>query len=1136
VRAGWTADLEVETRRPDSAARTFIDAEVELRADYRRRRAQWELSDSVSLVFSDFPASNVLDAAAETTVAVVANAPAGNELYQVHWSVQITPVVPGGGTNTHVVVVALESNADAAGWIERALFRYEVIRIAGQSAAVVRWPHETEAIRVLGLDNNDEIRLRVKSASGPGGWAFQVHGFNVATNGDPTGGLTYHTGLAVDLFDDGGVALADLITTKIESATSDGYETDLGGPPWVPSLSEYAVAEYNPKDATSGEVVDRFIAYLNPRVDGGQPRTVAQWVCQPFEVTVASTLGDLASMVPLATPVVVAAQDGDTAEEIVFDWASLKGGIGQRGVDHRPRVRGGGGALNDELRSLWFVWALKADGTPATNVGWGKNSGASSVTSGARYLGGRTITANPFGLPEGWYLGGLRNVPRCRIEGGAYPSSATLDFVGGGTRFDLGAAPTQTVQFTCRGEVPLGCALTFQVRNDADSAWVTVTDGQSTADVGLTATQTRKFQVILAANAAGTQTPILVEFGMREVQVYPLHHCARLEQAAWSVDPLQLVSETTNARIVALRNDLVGEFNDRVTRLLSEFFIGQLTLRVWWGTPERPRWLHIDDFLVDDEEFRGPEVGIPCLGVTCLERGKLPVYDDATQSVTPLVYANESLQAVYDDLLTRVGVSARFLGPGVQDAQTLVSKVLDDSEAKAELDAICFLDGSARISSQGRIKAVRMFGPKAIARQFSRPGIKWTSSTPGFRQRVPEVRVPWNWDEGEQRYLAEFKAAHAQALLRLGKARIDPPALLPDEATRWIASNTLAERVGNRHVTHFGTGLMLWYFRSEFPEPQLEPGDCVVVPTSRFAGRDPNAVTAIKPGPRGQLHPVTGAPVGGNLWALGVIAAASEDFCTFALWVRSYADLLGGAVTAAGSGREGFGTRVNVSKWFRRGDNLNVTWNASDTGSVKIATSTSSQPAPGTGTTQAGGSGVADLGAFTHGVDVYVTITPYSEPSAGGVAGPAYQAIVVGQFRMRCKALGATQSSTSGAQHALACASEEFDIGGLHDNSTNNSRITIPTGGDDGVWLFKGEASFDVHATGIRGAGIRRNGSTFIGLVQLPPVAAGILAHQMQVVAMYEAPAVGDYFELMTFQNTGGALNVAGKLEAIQLW
>ena len=43
------------------------------------------------------------------------------------------------------------------------------------------------------------------------------------------------------------------------------------------------------------------IAYLHPRVDGGQPKTVAFWVCQPFEVTTASTLGDLATMVPLAS-------------------------------------------------------------------------------------------------------------------------------------------------------------------------------------------------------------------------------------------------------------------------------------------------------------------------------------------------------------------------------------------------------------------------------------------------------------------------------------------------------------------------------------------------------------------------------------------------------------------------------------------------------------------------------------------------------------------------------------------------------------------------------------------------------------------------------------------------------------------
>jgi hypothetical protein len=184
MRTGFTPELEMECRRPDSRVRTFIDAEIEVASDVRRRRAQWKAADGVVLRAHDFPSSNALTAAGQTTVLTLANAPAGNALYEVHWSVQITPVIPGAGTNTHVVVVAIETRPAAGAWTERATIRFESLRTAGQSGAIVRWPHERELVRVVGMTSTHELRIRVKSASGPGGWAFVVHGFN-ASDGDP---------------------------------------------------------------------------------------------------------------------------------------------------------------------------------------------------------------------------------------------------------------------------------------------------------------------------------------------------------------------------------------------------------------------------------------------------------------------------------------------------------------------------------------------------------------------------------------------------------------------------------------------------------------------------------------------------------------------------------------------------------------------------------------------------------------------------------------------------------------------------------------------------------------------------------------------------------------------------------------
>lgn len=83
-----------------------------------------------------------------------------------------------------------------------------------------------------------------------------------------------------------------------------------------------------------------------------------------------------------------------------------------------------------------------------------------------------------------------------------------------------------------------------------------------------------------------------------------------------------------------------------------------------------------------------------------------------------------------------------------------------------------------------------------------------------------------------------------------------------------------------------------------------------------------------------------------------------------------------------------------ISVWyFWRASRLYVQWNG-DTGvqSVKVAVSTTSQPAAGTGTANnpvGGNQGVFDAGTFVYGDTVYVTVTPYGAASAAGAQGPA---------------------------------------------------------------------------------------------------------------------------------------------------
>ena len=112
----------------------------------------------------------------------------------------------------------------------------------GEPTTAVTWSSERLPVRVTGFTSAGKLRLKVKSASGPGGWSFSVHGFNLATDGDLLSGVTYHTGPAIDFLDGGGVALADTVISKISLATSDGYESDLNGPALALDAAPFRVA------------------------------------------------------------------------------------------------------------------------------------------------------------------------------------------------------------------------------------------------------------------------------------------------------------------------------------------------------------------------------------------------------------------------------------------------------------------------------------------------------------------------------------------------------------------------------------------------------------------------------------------------------------------------------------------------------------------------------------------------------------------------------------------------------------------------------------------------------------------------------------------------------------------------------
>ena len=115
-----------------------------------------------------------------------------------------------------------------------------------------------------------------------------------------------------------------------------------------------------------------------------------------------------------------------------------------------------------------------------------------------------------------------------------------------------------------------------------------------------------------------------------------------------------------------------------------------------------------------------------------------------------------------------------------------------------------------------------------------------------------------------------------------------------------------------------------------------------------------------------------------------------------------------------------------------------------------------------------------------------------------------------------------TVSISNAAWTTVAFDSEIFDTDGFHDNSTNNSRITIPAG-KGGKYLINMQTFWANNATGSRDARLRLNGTD----VDTPqtgytPNANNNAYSSSNVVAL----SVGDYIELRVRQDSGGALNL----------
>lgn len=121
-------------------------------------------------------------------------------------------------------------------------------------------------------------------------------------------------------------------------------------------------------------------------------------------------------------------------------------------------------------------------------------------------------------------------------------------------------------------------------------------------------------------------------------------------------------------------------------------------------------------------------------------------------------------------------------------------------------------------------------------------------------------------------------------------------------------------------------------------------------------------------------------------------------------------------------------------------------------------------------------------------------------------------------------------SITTSTPTIIQFPSENFDTDSFHDPSTNNQRITIPSGLESGKkMMLVARVVFDLNATGIRWAGIYKNNTIYVATGQVNASAGSYQPyHEINIVTPVLTPVANDWFDVRVWQNSGVTLDVLG--------
>jgi hypothetical protein len=137
---------------------------------------------------------------------------------------------------------------------------------------------------------------------------------------------------------------------------------------------------------------------------------------------------------------------------------------------------------------------------------------------------------------------------------------------------------------------------------------------------------------------------------------------------------------------------------------------------------------------------------------------------------------------------------------------------------------------------------------------------------------------------------------------------------------------------------------------------------------------------------------------------------------------------------------------------------------------------------------------------------------------------PSWATPASGTTFVGCSAGGSTTLTNGATTYTLAMGTENFDTNGFHDNATNNTRFTVPTG-KGGYYQINVRVSYD-NASGTPGfqnSFIRINGSGSYAITStsqiLGSATSGTNTHSAGVGIL--SLAAGDYIEVLARTDNG---------------